>query len=158
MVDRFEHFSGAIVKISRAWRKLACEEMAKHGLRGPHATYLITIDRFQQGITVPQICFLTGKDKSDASRMIGILEDGWNTLFKALHNLSGEDLLKKVYIRAESLVVIDAIERQLAHYAYHIGQIVYIGKQIKSEDWESLSIPKGQSDAYLQQMLKKHQS
>ena len=75
MVDRFEHFSGAIVKISRAWRKLACEEMAKHGLRGPHATYLITIDRFQQGITVPQICELTGKDKSDASRMIGILEE-----------------------------------------------------------------------------------
>ena len=90
--------------------------------------------------------------------MIGILEDGWNTLFKALHNLGGEDLLKKVYIRAESHLVIDAIERQLAHYAYHIGQIVYIGKQIKSEDWESLSIPKGQSDAYLQQMLKKHQS
>lgn len=90
--------------------------------------------------------------------MMGILEDGWNTLFEALHYLSEEDLLKKVYIRAESHVVIDAIERQLAHYAYHIGQIVYIGKQIKSKDWNSLSIPKGQSEAYLQQMLKKHQS
>ena len=75
MVDRFEHFSGAIVKISRAWRKLACDEMAKYGLRGPHATYLITINRFPEGLTLPQLCEITGKDKSDASRMIGILEE-----------------------------------------------------------------------------------
>lgn len=86
------------------------------------------------------------------------LEEGWNTLFKALNNLSEKDLLKNVSIRGESHSVIEAIERQLAHYAYHIGQIVYIGKQLKGKDWKSLSIPKGKSESYLQQMLKKHQS
>lgn len=91
------------------------------------------------------------------AELTGILEKGWNTLFEALNNLSEKDLLKNVYIRGESHSVIEAIERQLAHYAYHIGQIVYIGKQIKSEDWQSLSIPKGKSESYLQQMLEKHQ-
>ena len=86
------------------------------------------------------------------------LEKGWNTLFKALNNLSEKDLLKNVSIHGESHSVIEAIERQLAHYAYHIGQIVYIGKQLKGKDWKSLSIPKGKSESYLQQMLKKHQS
>ncbi len=63
--------------------------------------------------------------------MIETLELGWNTLFEALNNLEGKDLLKAVLIRGESHFIIEAIERQLAHYAYHIGQIVYIGKQIK---------------------------
>ena len=54
--------------------------------------------------------------------------------------------------------MLDAIERQMAHYAYHIGQIVFIGKQLKGDAWESLSIPKGNSEQYLQQMLEKHQS
>ena len=87
-----------------------------------------------------------------------ILDKGWNTLFDALGHLNGEDLLRTVCIRGERHIVLDAIERQLAHYAYHIGQIVYIGKQIKKKSWKSLSVPKGQSDAYLEQMLKKHQS
>jgi len=95
---------------------------------------------------------------SSKTELIETLEKGWNTLFEALNNLSEIDLLKNVYIRGESHSVLEAIERQLAHYAYHIGQIVYIGKQIKSEDWESLSIPKGKSESYLQQMLKKYQS
>ncbi|MEK4425201.1 DUF1572 family protein [Solibacillus sp. FSL K6-1523] len=89
--------------------------------------------------------------------LITTLDEGWGTLFETLNNLGEEDLLKNVTIRGEGHSVIEAIERQLAHYAYHIGQIVYIGKQIKSENWESLSIPIGQSDSYLQQMLKKHQ-
>ena len=85
--------------------------------------------------------------------MISIWEKGWNTLFKAIDQLGEADLLKKIYIRGESHTVIDAIERQLAHYAYHIGQIVYVGKQIKSEEWESLSIPTGKSAEYMRQML-----
>lgn len=74
MIDRFEHFSLAIFEISHCWRKLAAEEMAKYGLRAPHATYLTTIYRYPDGITVPQLCEISGKDKSDASRMIAILE------------------------------------------------------------------------------------
>lgn len=74
MIERFEKFSLSITEISRSWRKLATEEMEKYDLKGPHATYLITMYRFPEGITVPQLCEVTGKDKSDASRMIAILE------------------------------------------------------------------------------------
>ena len=89
--------------------------------------------------------------------LMTIWEKGWNALFDALKEMSEQDLLKDIYIRGEHHTVIDAIERQMAHYAYHIGQIVFIGKQLKGDAWESLSIPKGNSEQYLQQMLEKHQ-
>lgn len=75
MEGRFERFSLAITEISRYWRRLATEEMEKYGLKGPHATYLTNIYRFEKGVTVPQLCEISGKDKSDASRMIAILEE-----------------------------------------------------------------------------------
>lgn len=74
MVDRFERFSLLISEISRYWHKLASEELAKYGLKGPHATYLTAMHKYPNGITVPQLCEVCGKDKSDASRMISILE------------------------------------------------------------------------------------
>ncbi|MEE0969662.1 MAG: hypothetical protein U0M06_09855 [Clostridia bacterium] len=74
MLDRFERFSFAISEISRCWRKLASEELAKYGLKSPHATYLTTMYKYPNGITVPLLCEVSGKDKSDASRMIAILE------------------------------------------------------------------------------------
>jgi len=95
-------------------------------------------------------------DIASKQEMIAMWENGWNTLFNTLNSLKEDDLLKKITIRGEKHLVIEAIERQMAHYAYHIGQIVYIGKQIKDEDWQTLSIPKGKSEEYLQQMLKKH--
>ncbi|WP_257348440.1 DUF1572 domain-containing protein [Pseudalkalibacillus decolorationis] len=95
---------------------------------------------------------------SSKQELINIWEKGWAVFFEALSDLGEQDLLKKVYIRGESHTALDAIERQVAHYAYHIGQIVYIGKQLKGEYWESLSIPKGKSEEYLQQMLRRHQS
>lgn len=75
-------------------------------------------------------------------------EKGWNCFFEALAPLSENDLMKTIYIRKEPLTVIDAINRQLAHYPYHIGQIIYIGRIIKGKDWKNLSIPKAQSKAY----------
>ena len=75
MLDRFERFSFAISEISRCWRKLASEELAKYGLKSPHATYLTTMYKYPDGITVPKLCEVSGKDKSDASRMIAILEE-----------------------------------------------------------------------------------
>lgn len=75
MLDRFERFSFAISEISRCWRKLASEELAKYGLKSPHATYLTTMYKYTEGITVPQLCEVCGKDKSDASRMLAILEE-----------------------------------------------------------------------------------
>lgn len=74
MVDRFEKFSFAISEISRYWHKLAADEMEKYGLKGPHSVYLTTLYRYPEGITAPQICQLCGKDKSDVSRMMSIME------------------------------------------------------------------------------------
>ena len=85
-------------------------------------------------------------------------ERGWTILFETLSGLDEQDLLKTVYIRGEGHTVLDAIERQLAHYAYHIGQLVFIGKQLKAENWDSLSIPTGKSEEYLQKMLRENQS
>lgn len=75
MVERFERFSLAIAEISRCWHKLAGEEMRPYGLKGAHALYLMILDRYPQGITIPELCELSLKDKSDASRMLAILEE-----------------------------------------------------------------------------------
>ncbi|RLL43679.1 DUF1572 domain-containing protein [Oceanobacillus piezotolerans] len=85
-----------------------------------------------------------------------IWEQGWSILFNTLSDLRGEDMLRIIQIRSEDHTVIDAIERQMAHYAYHIGQMVYIGKQIKGKEWKTLSITKGESVEYLQYMQQKH--
>ena len=74
--------------------------------------------------------------------------DGWDCLFNALHELKEEDLKKIIYIRNQGHTVMEAINRQLAHYPYHIGQIVFIGKMICDSTWQSLSIPKGNSKNY----------
>lgn len=95
-------------------------------------------------------------DMSSKKEMITIWEKGWYMLFNTLNELESEDLLKNITIRGERHTVLEAIERQMAHYAYHVGQIVYIGKQLKGEKWETLSIPKGKSEEYLQQKLNKH--
>jgi hypothetical protein len=83
-------------------------------------------------------------------QVIDSWEKGWKCFLDTLGSLTEDDLLKKIYIRKETLTVIDAINRQLAHYPHHIGQILYIGKLIKGEKWKPLSIPKGQSIQYNQ--------
>ncbi len=79
--------------------------------------------------------------------------EGWNCLFEALDQLQLQDLEKIVYIRNEGHTVLEAINRQLAHYPYHVRQIVYIAKMLTESHWESLSIPKGKSHAYNVQKL-----
>jgi hypothetical protein len=80
-------------------------------------------------------------------------DEGWDCLFAALKSLNNNDLDKTVYIRKEPLTVIDAINRQLAHYSYHVGQIVYIGKMQLNDRWISLSIPKGNSKEFNDKMM-----
>lgn len=75
-------------------------------------------------------------------------EEGWACFLGTLESLKKKDLKKTVTIRQEPLSVIDAINRQLAHYPYHIGQIVHIAKTIKGKNWQNLSIPKGASAEY----------
>jgi len=91
---------------------------------------------------------------TEENALLQAWEQGWRCLFDALSALTEDDLLKTIYIRTEGQSVIDAIHRQLAHYGYHVGQIVYLGRLIKNESWQTLSIAKGQSEAYNQQMKK----
>ena len=74
MVERFEKFSFLISEVSKHWHKITSDEMEKYGLKGPHSVYLITMYRYPEGLTSPQLCELCGKDKSDVSRMMSIME------------------------------------------------------------------------------------
>lgn len=80
--------------------------------------------------------------------IIAAWNEGWDCLFQALNSIEDQDLERIVYIRNEGHTVLEAIHRQLAHYAYHIGQIVYLARMLKGDDWTSLSIPKGGSKTY----------
>ena len=73
---------------------------------------------------------------------------GWKCLFDAINPLSSNELNQVIYIRNMGHSISEAINRQLAHYPYHIGQIVFIGKVVQNEKWNSLSIPKGKSKEY----------
>jgi hypothetical protein len=74
--------------------------------------------------------------------------EGWGCLFNALDSITDADLDRIIYIRNEGHSILDAVNRQIAHYCYHVGQIVYIAKMMKNEGWKSLSIPKNQSQSY----------
>jgi hypothetical protein len=84
-------------------------------------------------------------DISTREELLQKWNEGWNCLFSALGALQPADLERIVYIRNQGHTVMEAINRQLAHYPYHIGQIVYIGKMASEKPWKSLSIPKGDS-------------
>ena len=83
-------------------------------------------------------------------QLIELWEKGWACFLDTLASLKKKDLKKIVTIRQEELTVIDAINRQLAHYPYHIGQIIFLAKIIKNKNWQNLSIPKGKSTDYNQ--------
>ena len=74
--------------------------------------------------------------------------EGWECLFDALDSVNEQNFETEIYIRNQSHSITEAINRQSAHYSYHIGQIVYIGKMIKGSDWKSLTIPKGKSSDF----------
>ena len=75
-------------------------------------------------------------------------EKGWKCLFSTLGSLRPQDIERIIYIRNEGHTVVEAINRQLCHYSYHIGQMIYLGKWLLNDKWESLSIPKGDSVNY----------
>jgi len=74
--------------------------------------------------------------------------EGWKVLFNALDSVNEDNFEQLVYIRNQGHTIVEAINRQLAHYAYHVGQIVLIGHLRKGKGWKSLSIPKGESKIY----------
>ncbi len=83
---------------------------------------------------------------------------GWDCYFNAVNGLSLEQLSTIIYIRNEGQTAMDSINRQLAHYSYHIGQIVFYAKMLKQTEWTSLSIPKNNSDSYNADKFSKEKS
>lgn len=85
------------------------------------------------------------KTKTD---LLILWNKGWDCLFNTISSLTNQDLEKEIYIRNMGHSVVEAINRQLAHYPYHIGQIVFLGKLIQQKSWKTLSIAKGNSKTY----------
>ena len=94
-------------------------------------------------------------DIKDKNELLEKWNNGWNCLFNVIDNLNVDDLDKIIYIRNQGHSVTEAINRQLAHYPYHIGQIVFIGKMVCDDKWSSLSIPKGNSSSYNNEKFEK---
>ncbi len=85
-------------------------------------------------------------------------DKGWNCFFEALHSISPKQLNDIIYIRNEGHTIVEAINRQLAHYPYHIGQIVFYAKMLSEKEWNSLSIPKNKSNNYNKDKFSKEKS
>lgn len=87
-------------------------------------------------------------DIESKEQLMEIWEDGWRLLFHTIENLKAEDLHKTVTLRQKPLSVLQAIQNEVVHISYHVGQILYIGKQIKDKEWNILSIPKNGSKEF----------
>ena len=88
-------------------------------------------------------------------QLIQLWEEGWQLAINTLQSLKEDDLAKTIFIRTKSYSVIAAINRQLSHYASHVGQIILLGKIIKGAGWQTLSIPRGKSATFTDKMMKK---
>jgi hypothetical protein len=87
-------------------------------------------------------------DLQSKAQVMEIWDKGWKCFFDAIENLKPEQLMQVIYIRNEGHTVVEAINRQLAHYPYHVGQIVFYAKQLKKTGWDTLSIARNASKRY----------
>lgn len=115
MVERFERFSLAISEISYHWHKLSADEMKKHGLKSTHSVYLLTLFKYPEGLTAPRLCELCGKDKSDVSRMMAILEEKnfvkkegiYQNLYKGTFKLTDAGIAVAETVRKKATVAVE---------------------------------------------------
>lgn len=87
--------------------------------------------------------------------VIDYWERGWKCVFEALEPLRPEDFEKTILIRGEKHTIVEAINRQLMHYSYHVGQIVFLAKHFRSAEWKSLSIPRNRSAEFNASLMNK---
>jgi hypothetical protein len=95
---------------------------------------------------------------TERETLMVLWEEGWDRLFSTMSTLNASHLNRIVYIRNEGHTVTEALNRQLAHYAYHVGQIVFIAKMAAGDSWTSLTIPKGNSHEYNQSKLEQEKT
>ena len=75
-------------------------------------------------------------------------EEGWTSVFAALDSLTPDDVMRTIYIRQEPHTVVQALNRALAHYAFHLGQVIFLAKHLRSTDWKTLTVPRGKSEEF----------
>ena len=92
------------------------------------------------------------------AEILALWEQYWQLVFETLNGIGPEDLERTVTIRGEPHSVLQAINRQVAHHAYHVGQIVFLAKHWKGAQWKTLSVPKGKSEQFSAKMLQKHRT
>lgn len=97
-------------------------------------------------------------DVKDRGELMQKWNEGWDCVFKALDSIKGDDLAKIIYIRNQGHTVLEAINRQLAHYPHHVGQILFLAKMIIGSNWQSLSIPKNKSKEFNAEKFSKEKS
>ena len=119
MKNRFERFSFALMSISRYWHKIVANEMESLGLKGPYAIYLVAIERYKEGITAAKLGELCGKDKSDVSRMMAVMEkeglisrEGENR-YRALIKLTEKGKEIATYVQRKAKVAVDIAGKDL---------------------------------------------
>ena len=95
---------------------------------------------------------------SSRAELLRAWDGGWQCVFSALEPLSESDLTRKVTIRGEEHSVMQAVNRQIAHYAYHVGQVVFLAKHFQHAGWKSLSVPRNRSAEFNQRVLDKKAS
>ena len=127
MIHRFERFCGAVTEITRCWHKLAAEEMEKYGLSGPHAVYLTTLYQYTEGITSAKLSEICGKNKSDVSRMVAVLERRGLVKRVHVHKNFYRALLK---LTEEGRTAAEQVEAKVA------VAVEYIGRGITDENRE----------------------
>lgn len=121
MIERFEKFSFAISEISKYWHKITAEEMEKYGLKGPHSVYLVTMYRYPEGVTSSQLCEFCGKDKSDVSRMMSMMEkkglvkkEGIHqNLYRGVFKLTPEGMSAAEHVRKRASLAVEIAGKDL---------------------------------------------
>ena len=172
MANLAEHYLNTVTAIFKKQKLLAERALAQlepadfHTLIDPEANSIAVIIKHMAGnMRSRWRDFLTSDgEKPDRNRdaefidealspeaIMQAWDDGWRYVFTTLETLTPADLERTVLIRNQPHSVIEAIERQVDHYAYHTGQIVFLARHLRGSQWQSLSIPKGQSQSFNQQ-------
>jgi len=87
-------------------------------------------------------------DKTTRAELMQWWESGWSVVFAALDSLTPDDVMRTIYIRQEPHTIVQALNRAMAHYATHLGQIVFLAKHLRSKEWKTLSVPRGKSEEF----------
>ena len=101
--------------------------------------------------------FIIDPARTPREELLAYWERAWKCVFDAIEPITEEDFRKTVFIRGEAYSVMQAVNRQIAHYAHHAGQIVFLAKHWKGHDWKTLSVPRGKSEEFNANMSAKQQ-